>query len=285
MWHYLGDGLVTYRNIEGTFAATFSCCTLRTEMAFEDEMANLTEMGFETASASSALERTGGNVDAAIEQLLGGAKPARRQEAAIEIDPDQYQQPPMLASIFMPTSQAWSSVQGGTSSQKLMRKGSCSSGSRARSAWTGPSHGSKFLGQPGTSQRTTVQTKIEITGASPNAPKAALPETASKLGRPLSHSHDEPVAAVKQNRSEEDKGPPTSERPEKPRKRPAKASSKPLAERMRPVSWNDLVGQAQVRRVLQGLSSTGALPSLILWGPPGCGKTTLARMLACKRPR
>ncbi len=58
----------------------------------------------------------------------------------------------------------------------------------------------------------------------------------------------------------------------------------PLAERMRPrdlaefAGQQHLVGEGRIlRRLIEG---TGALPSLILWGAPGTGKTTLARLLA-----
>jgi len=58
---------------------------------------------------------------------------------------------------------------------------------------------------------------------------------------------------------------------------------KPLAERMRPAQIEDIIGQhhlvgqdAPIRKMVE--SST--LQSMILWGPPGCGKTTLARILA-----
>ena len=56
----------------------------------------------------------------------------------------------------------------------------------------------------------------------------------------------------------------------------------PLAERMRPRSLAELVGQTHLLgpgRILSNLAPGRAIPSLILWGPPGSGKTTLARLL------
>ncbi len=58
---------------------------------------------------------------------------------------------------------------------------------------------------------------------------------------------------------------------------------KPLAERMRPRTLDEVVGQGHLlgpRGALHQLLQQKRLPSLILWGPPGCGKTTLARLLA-----
>lgn len=62
------------------------------------------------------------------------------------------------------------------------------------------------------------------------------------------------------------------------------ASTKtPLAERMRPSALKDLVGQTHLTRensILQKAIESGRVPSMILWGPPGVGKTTIAHIIA-----
>src|SRR5438093_2572355 len=64
------------------------------------------------------------------------------------------------------------------------------------------------------------------------------------------------------------------------------ATAAPLADRMRPRTLSEFVGQEHLvgeGRVLRRLLEGGAtMPSLILWGPPGTGNTTLARLLADK---
>ena len=57
----------------------------------------------------------------------------------------------------------------------------------------------------------------------------------------------------------------------------------PLAERLRPRTLDDVVGQDEAigpGSMLRTAIEHGYLPSLIMWGPPGCGKTTVGRILA-----
>lgn len=67
-----------------------------------------------------------------------------------------------------------------------------------------------------------------------------------------------------------------------PTKKEQRAST-PLAERMRPLSLDEFVGQQHLLgpgKLLREMADSGKLHSLILWGPPGSGKTTLAQILA-----
>lgn len=60
-------------------------------------------------------------------------------------------------------------------------------------------------------------------------------------------------------------------------------STRPLAERMRPQTLDDYVGQRHLvgpGEILRRMIETGRVASFILWGPPGVGKTTLARIIA-----
>ena len=61
------------------------------------------------------------------------------------------------------------------------------------------------------------------------------------------------------------------------------AGPRPLADRLRPRTLDEVVGQDHLlgaEGTLTGMLARGSLASLILWGPPGVGKTTIARLLA-----
>ena len=64
---------------------------------------------------------------------------------------------------------------------------------------------------------------------------------------------------------------------------PAQSPREPLAERMRPRTLEEYVGQTGILgpgKALRLVLESGHLPSLIFWGPPGCGKSSLARIIA-----
>ncbi|GIL37793.1 replication-associated recombination protein A [Roseiterribacter gracilis] len=61
------------------------------------------------------------------------------------------------------------------------------------------------------------------------------------------------------------------------------SAPRPLADRLRPTKLDEVIGQDHLLKgdgPLARMAASGRLASLILWGPPGCGKTTIARLLA-----
>ncbi|KAG9105188.1 hypothetical protein FRC07_009522 [Ceratobasidium sp. 392] len=121
-------------------------------------------------------------------------------------------------------------------------------------------------------------------------PKSKPP--ASQLSKVNKKRKDRPLAPIFQSRRSSPSPPPTTKEldvddtPTRKRTRTSKdrlADVAPLAERMRPKTLDDLVGQEHLvgkGSLLRGLMESGSTGSMIFWGPPGSGKTTLARLLA-----
>ncbi|KAI9271504.1 DNA polymerase III, clamp loader complex, gamma/delta/delta subunit [Phascolomyces articulosus] len=77
----------------------------------------------------------------------------------------------------------------------------------------------------------------------------------------------------------------TNSRPDPPKRarRDPALESMPLAAKVRPMSLSEFVGQDELlgeKGVLRALMQSDRIPSMILWGTPGCGKTTVARIIS-----
>lgn len=96
-----------------------------------------------------------------------------------------------------------------------------------------------------------------------------------------------PPTGIKRTLEETSNGQSNSDAPspqtvKRTRRLKAVEDAAPLAERMRPVSLDDVCGQELVGPggILRGMVDEGKLPSMVLWGRPGTGKTTIARLIA-----
>lgn len=115
----------------------------------------------------------------------------------------------------------------------------------------------------------------------PSPPPTATTTAAQRVERaktPPKRSHDEA------NDSEHNDGRAAESPAAVKRQRRLKAveDAMPLAERMRPTSLDQVCGQDLVGPggILRGMVDKGRLPSIVLWGRPGTGKTTIARLIA-----
>ncbi|KAJ8109685.1 hypothetical protein OPT61_g7278 [Boeremia exigua] len=109
---------------------------------------------------------------------------------------------------------------------------------------------------------------------SPSPPLSAAAPRAERAKTPTKRSHDE---ANEDGRNGE-----SPAAVKRQRRLKAVEDAMPLAERMRPTSLDDVYGQDLVGPggILRGMVDEGRLPSMVLWGRPGTGKTTIARLIA-----
>lgn len=112
----------------------------------------------------------------------------------------------------------------------------------------------------------------------------AAANTSAPAGKPPSVGR----AGDKREREAPGQPPPQREGPRVEDRRPAKvarkAASAPLAERMRPRCLSEFIGQNEALATYTPLLGNDTLPSLILWGPPGCGKVSVCDTVTARPP-
>lgn len=105
----------------------------------------------------------------------------------------------------------------------------------------------------------------------PKPPPSTAPVSANGVKRRMQQAAEEGTAEAKAEQA-----------PAPPAKKPKSNAHAPLADRMRPQSLDEVAGQELVGPdgVLRNLIVSDRVPSMILWGGPGTGKTTIARLIA-----
>lgn len=141
-----------------------------------------------------------------------------------------------------------------------------------------PSKAASFFQTPAAKRNASFKSNPQL-DSSP-LPATQAPATSSK--KPIDST--QAVGPAKRAREEDDVTTHAveAEKQAQPPQKKAKNSHAPLAERMRPRSLDEVHGQELVgpNGVLRNLILTDRVPSMILWGGPGTGKTTIARLIA-----
>lgn len=264
---------------------------------YDGKVIKLREMGFtDEVAARSALHESLGNVDKAIDRLMAGGDSTAKAKADLPVKRESALSAGggSLASIFQ------RSQPSSASSQHVQARARQLSGAACRPAPATPSHQLKRSGTSlfGSKAKSPVMNQIWLShGHQPSTKSVASsqedrapevipdsPEAGSGLRRPP------PGGTTDERRVERtsagvhadgDVKCDTAGHGSTSAKRRKLSASAPLSERMRPEDFSGLVGQSEAAEIVRGMAESGALQSVILWGPPGCGKTTLGRMMAC----